>query len=80
MLATVTSRWMEVKDCICYRGGSLFLTQNSNAWGCFIRLCEWRMKEKDRFIILLAGENCLGWEGQNDILCQMDEVVKAQPF
>lgn len=44
-------------------GGSFFMSRRTNVWGAFIRLCEWRLKERDRFIIVPAGENCVGWEG-----------------
>lgn len=36
----------ELKETVRYKGGSLFLAKRSNSWGCFVQLCEWRMKEK----------------------------------
>lgn len=41
--------------------GSLFFSLRLNNWGCFVHLTEWRAKEKNRFAIILEGEESFGW-------------------
>lgn len=64
----------DFKESINFKGGSLFLSRQSNAWAHFVRVCEWRMKENDQFIIVPVSEKCLGWVGMKDLLLQMEDL------
>lgn len=57
------SRKMFVSKVVCF-----FLARRSNDWGSFCRVCEWRQKEKNRFIIIPTSEDCFDWWGLIDIL------------
>lgn len=70
---------VEIKETARFKGGSIFMARRLNNWGCFVRICEWRLKENDHFIIIPVGENCLGWVGIHDILIQMDDLLVPNP-
>lgn len=46
----------ELRETAHFNGGSLFLSRKVDEWGRFIRLCEWKPKVRNPFMILPEGE------------------------
>lgn len=55
---------------ILFKGGSVFLSCESNTWSNFIHICQWKMKTLNWFVIVLAGKDLAGWQNFLEVLRQ----------